>query len=292
MLTNNTPSVFRIILLGLSFILEGGLAYSRPLLQQSGTIKMAGGTAHISFMQEIGSKLTQLNPELKILISGGGSGVGVQKLGAGLVDLANTGRPLSIEEKKRFGLSSYPLALDAISFIVHPENPVGNLSSSDLQKIFSGEILTWEKWTKSEKHPIHIYVRDEASGTQDIFVEQILKAKKIVRGANFTNSNGAMKLAVANDRYGIGFVSFGYLDDSVKNIRLNGIQANLKNIREKRYPLIRSLYVNSLKNPSLLVKEFLDYVRGPEGAAVITKWALVPTYVIKVRKDGRGIGKL
>jgi phosphate transport system substrate-binding protein len=269
------------------FLLSSTLpVYAETLFPHSGTLKVAGGTAHISFMQEIGNKLTQKNPGFRLLISGGGSGVGVQKLGAGLVDLANTGRPLSEEEKKRYDLSSYALAYDAITFVVNPQNPVANLSFSDLQKIFSGEVQTWETWTQ-EKQPIHLYVRDEASGTQDIFVEQVLKNKKLARAANYTNSQGAMKLAVAHDRYGIGFVSFGYLDDTVKGLYLNGSKATIKSIRTRTYPLVRELYVNAHNSQTPFIKAFINYLRGPESAQIISQWGLVPTYKPKNRQGVR-----
>lgn len=245
---------------------------------------MAGGTAHITFMQDIGNQLNERNPEFKVLIAGGGSGVGVQKLGAGLVDLANTGRPLSSEEKKRYGLSSYPLAYDAITFIVNPKNPVNNLTFSDLQKIFSGEIKTWGKWIKGSTQPIHVYVRDEASGTQDIFVEKVLKQKKLAHSANFTNSQGSMKIAVSNDPHGIGFVGFGYLDETVKDLRLNGIKVSKTTITNRNYPLVRILYVNSHKKKTPLVQEFLSYLQGPESAEIMSKWGLVPIYTSKVKK--------
>ncbi len=273
MLARKIPSLF----FGTFFFLSFSNAHAEKLFKHSGTIKVAGGTAHIAFMQEIANTLTQQNPEFRVLISGGGSGVGVQKLGAGLVDLANTGRPLSEEERTRYKLSSYALALDAITFVVNPQNPLTNISSTDLQKIFSGEITTWEKWTH-EKQAIHLYVRDEASGTQDVFVEHVLKQKKLARSANYTNSQGAMKLAIANDRYGIGFVSFGYLDDTVKALRLNGYKATTESIRKKTYPLVRELYINAHSAQSPLIKAFLDYLKGPESAAIISKWGLVPTY--------------
>ena len=281
MLTRKMTSLLTSALFS-SLLLIEGVAYSKPAITQSGTIKMAGGTAHIAFMQDIGAKISQQNPDFTLLVAGGGSGVGVQKLGSGLVDLANTGRPLSVEEKSRYKLASHALAYDAITFIVNPENPVSNLSFSDLQKIFSGEIQSWEKWTKIPNQPIHVYVRDESSGTQDIFVERVLKNKKIARFANFTNSQGAMKLAISNDKNGIGFVGFGYLDNTVKDVRLNGHKASAVSIRstnpKKRYPLVRKLYVNSAQKPSPLVHEFLVYLQGPESAEIIKKWGLVPIY--------------
>ncbi|MBP6218668.1 MAG: phosphate ABC transporter substrate-binding protein [Oligoflexales bacterium] len=259
----------------LLFVTE--LAYGEnAILRQEGSLKMAGGTAHIPFMQDLARDLHKKNPKLKILIAGGGSGVGVQQLGLGLIDIANTGRPLSHEEKHRHGLISYPIALDAIVLVVHPTNPLADLSRQKAQSIFSGTTLTWENIPGNKS--IHTYVRDEASGTQVIFIEKILTGKKLAPYANFTNSQGAMKLAVSQDPAGIGFLSYGYLDSSVKAIHFDGVKAELKTIQKKSYPLVRELYIHTKKNPSPLVKSFIEYALSPSSAPAIASYGLVPIY--------------
>ncbi len=268
--------ILRVLVLWISLFMNGGFVIAEPLsiLRDESTIKMAGGTAHIPFMQALADQISQKNPKFKLLISGGGSGVGVQKLGVGLVDIANTGRPLSAEEKQRYQLVSHAVALDAIVLVVHPQNPLVNISRQDAQKIFAGDLASWEK--KAQKSSFHVYVRDEASGTQEIFLEKVLGTKRLVRSANFTNSQGAMKMAISNDQSGIGFLSFGYLDESVKALSFNGVKASKQTIRQKRYPLVRELYVNTKTKPGRPVEDFIKYLCSPESAAVISKWGLVP----------------
>lgn len=287
MMLLSSKKILRVFVLLLSLFTEGEQVQAEPLsiFRDEITIRVAGGTAHIPFMQALANQISQKNPKFRLLISGGGSGVGVQKLGVGLVDIANTGRPLSAEEKKRFQLVSHAVAQDAIVLVVHPQNPLANLSRQDAQKIFAGEFTKLEKdKKKSEKGSFHIYVRDEASGTQEIFLEKVLGTKRLVRSANFTNSQGAMKMAVANDPAAIGFLSFGYLDDSVKALSFAGVKATKQTIQQKSYPLVRTLYVNTKRNPGRHIEDFIKYLGTSESAEVISKWGLIP---VQSSKKGR-----
>ena len=88
-----------------------------------GTLDIAGGTAHIPVMNEAAKRIMSFNPKIRITVAGGGTGIGVQKAGEGLVDIGNTGRPLSEGEVAKFGLQSFDFAIDGVAPIVHPEQP-------------------------------------------------------------------------------------------------------------------------------------------------------------------------
>ena len=89
-----------------------------------GTIDIAGGTAHIPVMKDAAQQIMAINPKIRITVAGGGSGVGVQKVGAGLVAIGNTGRALTPEEIAKYGLKTFPFAIDGVAVAVNPENPV------------------------------------------------------------------------------------------------------------------------------------------------------------------------
>jgi phosphate transport system substrate-binding protein len=94
-----------------------------------GAIDIAGGTAHIPVMKEAAEQIMKVNPKIRITVAGGGSGVGVQKVGEGLVHIGNTGRALSPEEVATYGLKTFPFAIDGVAVAVNPGNPVGALTS-------------------------------------------------------------------------------------------------------------------------------------------------------------------
>jgi phosphate transport system substrate-binding protein len=237
---------------------------------QQGKIDIAGGTAHIPVMKEAASRIMQANPKIAITVAGGGSGVGVQKVGEGLVEIGNTGRALSAEEVARYGLKSFAFALDGVAVVVHPRNPLAGLSAQQARDIFAGRVKTWREVGGSDG-AIHLFTRDEASGTREVFWEKLLQKGAIADAANVVASNGAMKTAVAQDPLAIGYVSIGHLDAALKPLALDGVGASQDNALSGRYPVVRKLYMNTKGEPAGLVKGFIDYILGEQGAELVRK---------------------
>jgi phosphate transport system substrate-binding protein len=240
-----------------------------------GSLDIAGGTAHIPVMKEAAKRIMTANPKIRITIAGGGSGVGVQKVGEGLVQIGNTGRALSDKEVKKYGLKSFPFAIDGVAIAVHPSNPVKDLTSDQTKKIFSGEITDW-KDVGGKSGKINLFTRDEASGTRAVFWKKALKKGPIAKGANVVPSNGAMKTAIAQDPNAIGYVGIGYLDKSVQGVALNGAAPTQQNAKDKKYPVVRQLYMNTKGDPSGLAKVFIEYILSPEGAKIIASKGYIP----------------
>ncbi len=240
-----------------------------------GTIEIAGGTAHIPVMKDAARAIMTYNPNIRINIAGGGSGVGVQKVGEGLVDIGNTGRALSEAEISRYGLKSYPFAMDGVAVIVHPSNPVTQLSAEQVRQIFSGQISKWDA-VKGTSDDIHLFTRDEASGTREVFWKKVLNKGSIATRADVVPSNGAMKTAVAQDKDAIGYMSIGYVDDSVKTVVLDGVPATQENALSGKYPVARKLYMNTKGDPTPLVKAFIAYIQSPAAEPMIRKHGFDP----------------
>jgi len=156
---------------------SGSLAQDNPLKAfqgLEGNLDIAGGTAHIPVMKDAAEAIMKANPKIRITVAGGGSGVGVQKVGEGLVGIGNTGRSLSKEEVEKYGLKSFPFAIDGVAVAVHPQNPVGDLTPEQAQAIFAGSITNWKELGGPDA-AINLYTRDEASGTREVFWEKLLK---------------------------------------------------------------------------------------------------------------------
>ena len=242
---------------------------------QEGTIAIAGGTAHIQVMKTCARNIMQSNKNIRITVAGGGSGIGAQKVGEGLVDIGNTGRALSAKEKAKYTLVSHPFAVDGVSTVLHKDNPVNALTSQQVRDIFAGTITNWKE-VGGQDASIHLYVRDEASGTRAVYWKKLLKKGQVRADANVVPSNGAMKTAVSRDPSGIGYVSIGHLDASVKAPLLDGIKANQENAKNGMYKVVRKLYMNTRPNPSALVTAFIDYLYTPSGAAIIAEKGFIP----------------
>ena len=242
---------------------------------QKGKIDIAGGTAHIPVMNEAAKRIQTVNPDIRITVEGGGTGVGVQKAGEGLVDIGNTGRALSEDEVAKYGLVSFAFAIDGVTVVINPANGVQDLSSTQVQDIFAGKILNWKDVGGADT-PITLYTRDEASGTREVFWGKLLKKGVIADNANVVASNGAMKVAVAQDPGAIGYMSIGYVDAEVKAPLLDGIEPSQDNAKSGAYKVARKLYMNTKGDPTGLTKLFIDYVTGPECADIITNAGYIP----------------
>ena len=235
---------------------------------RQGILKIAGGTAHIPVMKEAAKKIMTVNPDIRITIAGGGSGVGIKQVGEGLVDIGNAGRKATDKEIASYGLKIFKWAIDGVGVVVHPDNPVKNLTSNELQEIFAGRIDNW-KAVGGVDRTINLYTRDEASGTRKVFWKKALKKGDISQKANVVVSNGAMKSAVAVDPYAIGYVSIGHMDQSVSPVALDGVLPTLDNVKQGKYTIVRGLYSLTKGEPSGLSKLFIDFLFSKTGQKIV-----------------------
>ena len=254
-----------LLLLGNSFAIAGDLDRFSGV---KGTLKIAGGTAHIPVMKEAAKRIMGMNPDIKITIAGGGSGVGVKKVGEGLVEIGNTGRKATDDEIKRYGLKMFKFAIDGIAVVINPENPVVRMNKSEIMDIFAGKTNNWKALGWKDRG-INVYTRDASSGTRKVFWKRGLNKGEITKSANFVKSNGAMKAAVSVDPYGIGYISVGYLDDTVAAVSLDGVAPTLETVRKGDYKVARGLYMNTKGEPDGLTRLFIDYILSEEGQKIV-----------------------
>ena len=223
------------------------------------TLRIAGGTAHIPIMKAVAKEITKINPKIKIAIAGGGSGVGIKKVGEGLVDIGNAGRKASNEEVKKYNLVLHKWAIDGIAVVVNKANPIKNLSQEEIQSIFAGKITNW-KAVGGKDGTINVYTRDKASGTRKVFWKKVLNKNEITPKAVFVKSNGAMKRAIENDPNAIGFMSAGFLDKQISGVAIDKIEPSEENIKSGKYKYTRGLYSITKGEAKGLAKDFINYL--------------------------------
>jgi phosphate transport system substrate-binding protein len=236
----------------------------------SGTISLAGSTTVQPVAEKLGEAFKAANPDVKIDVQGGGSSVGVKSAGEGTVDIGDASREIKDSEIDTYpDLVIHTIARDGIAIVVNPGVTVDGLTKAEVQAIFAGEIANWSEVGGPDK-AIVVVSREEGSGTRAAFEEMVMgEEAMIVDTAILQPSNGAVKTTVSTTDDAIGFLSFGYLDASVKAVDIDGVKATVDNAKSGTYPIVRPLNMLTNGEPTGVVKAFLDFVMSAEGQAVV-----------------------
>ena len=259
-------------------LLGASLAVAAPLdafNNQKGSLDIAGGTAHIPVMKLAAQAIMERYPDIRITVAGGGSGVGVQKVGEGLVQIGNTGRALKDTEIAKYGLVTFPFAIDGVAVAVNPANGVTGLTKAQVKDVFAGKVTNWKDLGGADA-PISLYVREDGSGTRETFEERALDKGTSAPSANVVNSNGVMRTAIAQDNNASGYVGIGHLDESVKGVAVDGMVPSQEGAADGSYTVTRLLYMNTKGEPEGLTKLFVDYIYSEDGKGFISQSGYIP----------------
>jgi len=237
--------------------------------RMKGTLKVSGSTTVQPIAQAAADKLAEMNKELSITVSGGGSGTGINDAKAGTVNIGMSSREFTDDELRT--LTPYAVANDGIAVIVHPSNPVKNLTKAQASKIFLGEIKNWKEVGGNDA-PIMVMTRETGSGTLSTLIDLLLGSGKTVvsRATPFTSST-LIKQAVAKNANAIGFDSIGFVDATVKAVSLDGIDATADSVISGKYAMGRSLYVCTRGKASSLAAMYIDFLRSTRGQEIAYK---------------------
>jgi len=269
---------FRNLLCIMAALALASAAWASPLdafKGLEGKLDIAGGTAHIPVMTQAARDIMTFNPKIRITVAGGGSGVGVKQVGEGLAQIGNTGRPLKASEIEKFGLVSFPFAIDGVALAVHPSNPVKALTKEQVVAIYTGKVTDWKE-LGGEPGAIDVYGREDGSGTRETFQGKLMGKVDQSPSVNTVNSNGAMKTAIAQDARAIGYVGIGHLDASIAGVAIDGHVPSQENAAKGEYPVVRDLFMNTKGEPTGLTAAFVDYIYSEPGAKIIEKSGYIP----------------
>ena len=239
----------------------------------SGTITEAGSTTVQPIAEKLANAFTEKHPKVNIIVQGGGSSVGIKSAAQGTVDIGAASRELKPEEKGT--VVEHIIARDGIAIIIHPSNPTNGLTRAQVKDIFAGKITRWSQVGGPNK-AIHVVAREEGSGTRGAFEELVMGTDLITANAILQPSNGAIRTTVTGDPDSIGFLSFGYLDNSVKTLSIDGVAGTAENARAGTYPVVRPLLFLTRSQPTGLVKAFLDFCLSAEGQAIVVEEGYLP----------------
>jgi len=246
----------------------------------AGNISMNGSTTVLPIAQKVAEAYMKEHPDTAISISGGGSGNGIKALIDKTTDIANSSRAIKkeeIEQAKAKGSTpvEFIVAFDCIVPVVHPSNPLKNLTLDQLKAMYKGEIKNWKEIGGPDK-PIVIISRDTSSGTYEVWEEKVMKKERVFPGALLQASNGAIVQAVSKNPNAVGYIGLGYMDNSVKMLPVNGITGSKETTLNKSFPVSRPLYMYTPDQPAGDVKKFLDYMISKKGQKLVEEEGFIP----------------
>lgn len=241
----------------------------------SGTISMAGSTSMEKLANAVAESFMAKYPGVTVTAEFTGSSAGIEAVTAGSVDIGNSSRALKDEEKAA-GVVENIVAIDGIAVAVDPANTVSNLTKDQLTGIYKGEIKNWSE-LGGEDAPIVVIGREAGSGTRGAF-EELLGLEDACAYASELDSTGAVIAKVAATPGAIGYVSLDALDDSVKALALEDVEATPENIKAGNYFLSRPFVMatkGEISEQSEAVQELFNYLASDEGKQVISGVGLI-----------------
>jgi phosphate transport system substrate-binding protein len=239
----------------------------------SGTLRMGGASSFINLSQRAIDKLKKLSPKFDARVFGGGSSAGITACLDGQFDIANITRELTADEMYyNPDIRSYRVAKEGIAVIVNNKNPINGLNRDQICKIFEGKYLSWRAAMGDDK-PVYVNVQEAGTGTSNTFYDiGILKVDEFgeyARTAMPNASNGLVRQAVASEPLAVGFVTFPFLDETVKAVSIEGVNPDKDSVLQKKWPLVNKLYVVTNGEAKGLKAKYINFLRSKIGRNII-----------------------
>lgn len=239
----------------------------------SGTLSMNGSTSMEKVIKAVNGAFMEKNKGVTVNLNLTGSGTGIQEASEGKCDIGNSSRKLKDEEAEK--LDATVVGLDGIALVVNPVNKLEDITLQDLAKVYSGEITNWKELGGDDK-AIVVIGREDGSGTRDGF-ESIVMGDKEPKYAQELESTGSVINAVATTDGAIGYASLANVDETVKALKVGGVEATEENVKSGTYEVQRPFICATLKgSDNKLVKAYLDFILSEEGQALVLAQGAVP----------------
>lgn len=252
---------------------EASSAEASATEELSGTLSMNGSTSMEKVIKAVNGAFMEKNKGVTVNLNLTGSGTGIQEASEGKCDIGNSSRKLKDEEAEK--LDATVVGLDGIALVVNPANKLEDITLQDLAKVYSGEITNWKELGGDDK-AIVVIGREDGSGTRDGF-ESIVMGDKEPKYAQELESTGSVINAVATTDGAIGYASLANVDETVKALKVGGVEATEENVKSGAYKVQRPFICATLKgSDNKLVKAYLDFILSEEGQALVLAQGAVP----------------
>jgi phosphate transport system substrate-binding protein len=255
-------------------LVGGGLVWAlRPPVPEVQELTVGGSSSVYVVAVHLAEKFEKKHPNIRVEMHSVGSGPGIMNTYKGVFDVGMSSRWLEDEELE-WGLHHSVICHDAIAPIVHPDNPVTNLTKDQLTKIFLGEIRNWKEVGGKDKE-ITVIIREYGSGTRDAW-EEILHEDIYPYYTLVKVGTGGVRAAVAGDPSAIGYITIAAVDETVRALKVDGVPPVAEAVLAEDYGISRPFLFLTKGEPDPLERKLIDFVLGPEGQQFLADEGLVP----------------
>lgn len=242
--------------------------------KNSQTVATDGSTSMEKVIGFLSEAYMEEHGDIKVTYNPTGSSSGIQAVAEGRCDIGLASRDLKEEEAA--ALQGTVVAIDGIGIIVHPDNPVTDLTIEQIGKIYSGEITNWKEVGGSDA-PIVCIGREAASGTRDGF-EEVTGTKDKCKYSQELTSTGDVVQTVSGNPNAIGYASVASASDTVKMVSVEGVSPTTETIQDGEYKVQRNFVLVTKKDAALseAAQDFFDFATSEQADSLITEAGAVP----------------
>ncbi|MBM4136142.1 MAG: phosphate ABC transporter substrate-binding protein [Nitrospira sp.] len=238
-------------------------------------LRIDGSTTVLPVAQKAAEVFMKKNPSVRVYVSGSGSGTGIKALIDGTTHIATSSREAKDKEitagkAKGVTLIAHKVAFDGIVPIVHHSMKIDNINMEQLRDIYNGKIKRWKELGGPDR-PISVVSRDTSSGTYEVWEEKVLHKDRVRADALLVASSGQAVQTVAQNKHAIGYIGIGYVDKSVKVLKVNSKTATASSVRDGSWPIARPLYMYSNGKPAGVMAKFIDFMLSKEGQKIVNE---------------------
>jgi phosphate transport system substrate-binding protein len=267
----------RVATLLMGTILMGSLAVGCGSSDSSNSnkITISGSTSVGPVVEILGEDFEAKNEGVSIEVQQIGSSAGIKNAIDGTSQIGMASRDLKDEEKAA-GLKETQIAIDGIAVITNKNNGVKDLTLEQVKDIYTGKITNWKEVGGNDA-PIVVVSREDGSGTRDGFQENVgFESEELTKDAQISDGSGNIKSIVEGNENAIGYISFGYADDTVNTLDINGVEPTSENVKNDSYVIARPfILVNKADGLSENGKALIDYILSDEGQTVVESKGLI-----------------
>lgn len=260
-----------------------------PVLADTITVK--GSTTNLPIAQLTAEEFNAIRPDIVISVQGGGSGTGIAAIIDGTADIGNTSRFMRVSEWSNAvakGVLPYNwyIANDGLAVVVHPSNPVQELTFTQIQGMYAGTISNWSQVGGPDLRLVAVS-RDTASGTFGSFKDLVLDGAEVTApGALFQPSTAAVEGTVAATPGAIGYIGLGYLNPRVRALAVARTEAgpfvlpSIDNVVAGQYAISRPLFMITNDFPTGAVLDYINFILSDAGQRLVLETGYVPVRVL------------